>query len=75
MQDQQIIEILSRHISAEENIQTILNNPDRNLFECGLDSMASFYMLDDLEQEGLHLEFTDFVASPTLTFLRKMSSL
>lgn len=74
MQDQQIIEILSRHVGEESNLQRIQENPETNLFECGLDSMASFYMLDDFEQQGVHIEFTDFVASPTLAFLREISS-
>lgn len=71
MQDQQVFDILSRHVKDSKALQKVSENPETNLFDVGLASMASFFMLDDFEQEGVHIEFTDFVAHPTLAFLRE----
>lgn len=63
--------LITRHLGASFEDDLVSMNQDADLFEMGLDSMAAFFLLDDLAQQGVQLEFTDFVAHPTPAFLVK----
>lgn len=49
-------------------------DPLSSIFDAGLDSMGAFLLLDDLAAAGYQIEFTDFVAHPTLQFLKEATA-
>lgn len=67
MNREQLIELLTPYL-PDAQVLTDLGE-EASLFDAGLDSMNAFLVLDDLAAAGYRVEFTDFIARPTLGFL------
>lgn len=65
--------ILSAHLPDADAAERALADPEASLFELGLDSIATFALLDDLAAAGVQAEFTELIARPTVSFLREAS--
>lgn len=69
MTPEELADLLAVHMGSSCPDDPTDRNKDRDLFEAGLDSMAAFFLLDDLAQRGINIEFADFLAHPTPAFL------
>jgi len=62
---------LETALGDPEALELAFREPDRDLFDLGLDSLRAFTVLDTLAGEGVHVDFLDFTSAPTVTFLRE----
>ncbi|MFW0182412.1 phosphopantetheine-binding protein [Rothia sp. CCM 9417] len=69
MTQEELLELLHKQMGDKLDQASIKEQPQADLLEAGLDSMGVFFLLDDLAQKGYQLEFTDFIAQPTLAYL------
>ncbi len=65
MPNNNLMDVLSQHIKDAQALEKIAEHPDTDLFTVGLDSMGAFALIDDLEEIGISVEFTDLLANPT----------
>ena len=61
--------LLAKYIREEDSLNTAFAEPTTDLFSLGFDSMGAFALLDDLAAEGIAVEFTELVETPTVEFL------
>lgn len=57
-----------------EQVEAALAEPGADLFELGLDSLRAFELIDVLGDDGIDVDFGDFVRTPTLAWLRQQRS-
>lgn len=69
MPNNELINVLERHIKDTMGLEKIVSQPETDLFTVGLDSMSAFALIDDLEKIGISVEFTDLLANPTAQYL------
>lgn len=69
MPNDELINVLERHIKDPMGLEKIVSQPETDLFTVGLDSMSAFALIDDLEEIGISVEFTDLLANPTAQYL------
>ncbi|WP_030016070.1 MULTISPECIES: phosphopantetheine-binding protein [Micrococcales] len=65
--------ILAPHLGEDGALEAAFADPDADLVELGLDSLSSFALIDDLQEHGVTVEFTELISTPTLNFLREAS--
>lgn len=73
IEDQTLQNVLRAHLSEEGAVEKAFADPETSLFDLGLDSIATFALLDDLAAQGVTVEFTELIARPTVGFLREAS--
>lgn len=64
-----LTERLSDLLDDPETARTVVDEPDRDLFAAGMDSLRSFRLLDDLAEAGVDIDFVDLVQTGTITFV------
>lgn len=64
-----ILSVLGHFFSAD-TVSLIANNPTTDLFEMGLSSLEAFRVLDELDECGFTIEYPQFLAEPTLAYLK-----
>ena len=64
---------LKPHLHEDGAVDKAFAEPDANLFELGMDSIAAFALLDDLRDHGVDVEFTELISDPSVSFLRRAS--
>jgi bifunctional isochorismate lyase/aryl carrier protein len=57
----------------EPQLEAAFAAPDADLFELGLDSLRAFEFLDVLADDGIDIDFGEFVRTPTLNWLRRQT--
>ena len=62
---------LSEALGDPEALELAFAEPDRDLFDLGLDSLRAFTVLDALADAGVDVDFLDFTTTPTVDFLRR----
>lgn len=71
--DQELRIALGRLLPAEV-VARAFDNPEADLFELGLNSLAAFDLLDDLADVGIDIEFGEFTRRATISFLREQGA-
>ncbi|ALJ20079.1 isochorismatase family protein [Microbacterium sp. No. 7] len=63
-----------RTLVDPEQVSQAFAQPDADLFALGLDSLRAFELLDALADDGIDIEFGDFVRTPTVSWLRAQAA-
>lgn len=61
---------LGAALTETDSLELALREPERNLFDLGLDSLRVFGLLDELAMAGVEVDFVDFTENPTCAYLR-----
>lgn len=65
---QQVLDALAL-VVVPEDLERIKSQPDQDLFTLGLNSLRSFTALDELADQGVDVDFGEFMRQPTLDYL------
>ncbi|WP_129662028.1 phosphopantetheine-binding protein [Rothia uropygialis] len=71
--DSTLKSVLAPHLSESGSLDKAFDEPESNLFDLGMDSISAFALLDDLQDHGVTLEFTELIADPSVKFIREAS--
>ena len=71
--DSTLKSVLAPHLREEGALDKAFHDPTANQFDLGMDSISAFALLDDLQDHGVGLEFTELIADPSVGFLREAS--
>lgn len=65
-QQETLRNLLANYLKEPENLALAFDEPNRDLFTLGLDSMSAFALIDDLQDRGFSLDYVSFLAHPTV---------
>ncbi|ORC15969.1 MULTISPECIES: acyl carrier protein [Rothia] len=71
-QQETLRHLLAHYLKEPENLALAFDEPDRDLFALGLDSMSAFALIDDLQDQGVSLDYVSFLAHSTVNGLREL---